>query len=467
MLATSSETPLQRPKKRRKEKDAGLLAEIAQLAGGDSSMTKADDNIAPMVPIEQVLLVPHTELARQFEYWARLLLSDTPTQERDLSESAVLPRIMYRGVTTSSRSISTSTFLITTPTALLDNLTRLDFSRLHTVALDEADEMLNLPGRFKTERELRKWERHPPLVISLVEELLRSDKAGKEVPRTEEKQKDEKRIIAISATANSVFRDWMVRRSGWIGQKGILGERRVDWYDFTTGTDGLATQEMEEESVFEKRGKRLLPPVKVEHLFYRVDGQGALIERTQTDTSGSAGVATDKRTEDPERYMLAVAMLFATERVTHGLVLIPSTTSTTKTIELFRSLGVPAAPVRPTIPSDSAEAVEPLSDDEPRLHVLSINAVRGIDIPSLSHVFILPGLIKDTKDYLHVAGRVGRLSEGAGGTERQMGKVISLIGTGPDGEREERRVRSAWELLGIQGKEGTTSAAEEPIVNRS
>lgn len=57
----------------------------------------------------------------------------------------------------------------------------------------------------------------------------------------------------------------------------------------------------------------------------------------------------------------------------------------------------------------------------PRLLVATVATTRGLDLPSLTHVFVL-GLLeagRGVDSYLHVSGRVGRFG--------RVGKVISVV----------------------------------------
>jgi Helicase conserved C-terminal domain len=71
---------------------------------------------------------------------------------------------------------------------------------------------------------------------------------------------------------------------------------------------------------------------------------------------------------------------------------------------------------------DSATVLGPLSNS-PTLVVVNQTAVRGIDLPAVSHVFIV-GVPEEPVDYLHFSGRVGRL--GSIGEEREK-TVVCLL----------------------------------------
>ena len=70
----------------------------------------------------------------------------------------------------------------------------------------------------------------------------------------------------------------------------------------------------------------------------------------------------------------------------------------------------------------SATTLGPLSNS-PTLIIASQTAVRGIDLPAASHVFIV-GVPEEPVDYLHFSGRVGRL--GAIGEEGEKTVICFL-----------------------------------------
>ena len=266
--------------------------------------------------------------------------------------------------------------------------------------------------------------------------------------RQPDEETSSKRIIVVSATANSVLRDWIVRRSGWIGSRGILGERQLDWYDFS----GLEQQDVnsgeEAQGRLQAVGRTLLPSSDVEHVFYRVDEEGMLVQpedsgpRPASSSPGSSALSSAEKSVriNLEPFFTAVSALFALDRVTSALVIVPSTQSLSKTLDFYHSLEVPATTI---------EDARDLPTDEPRLYVVSASSIRGLDIPALEQVFVLPGTVDDAQSYLHVAGRVGRMGAGQ---RRPKGKVISLVRQNED--RDEGRVKRFWELLGIEGRPG-------------
>jgi late competence protein required for DNA uptake (superfamily II DNA/RNA helicase) len=83
--------------------------------------------------------------------------------------------------------------------------------------------------------------------------------------------------------------------------------------------------------------------------------------------------------------------------------------------------------------------------DNPTLLVSTAATTRGVDLPELSHVFIL-GVAQNRPldSYLHMSGRVGRFGRG--------GKVISILEEGAEGSMkgEETVIQGLFRRLDIK-----------------
>jgi len=209
----------------------------------------------------------------------------------------------------------------------------------------------------------------------------------------------------------------------------------MDWYDFErdANSDEAAQDAGIEQSVYHVEGKKRMPQAEMQHYIVKV-GQDSTESSANPASNTSPGVGGAQ-----DSFIETAAAIFATEEVVSGLLIIGSGHSLTKTLDALRDLEVPATTV-----SEGKD----LPPDEPRLYVHSVDAVRGLDIPNLSHVFLLPGLAEDATPYLHVAGRVGRLTSGG---KRRKGSVYCMVRS--DNKHEELRVNRCWELLGIDGQQ--------------
>ena len=186
----------------------------------------------------------------------------------------------------------------------------------------------------------------------------------------------------------------------------------------------------------------------------------------------------------------AVVSVFVFNVPKYALLIIPSTVSAKRTVEDLRALGVKAInlddyvgkPAKAlhnigvqgsnarspnTLPRDPVEAEQQTAEheseslvDDPIMLVAIQAAVRGIDLPSISHVFIA-GVPESDVEYLHLAGRVGRMGAEAapkGGTK----EVITFLpepnlnprtGGRKALEREKlpkKRLEALWNMIGIK-----------------
>jgi primosomal protein N' len=127
----------------------------------------------------------------------------------------------------------------------------------------------------------------------------------------------------------------------------------------------------------------------------------------------------------------AIATVFALEVPNLALLVLPANGPVQRVVQELRTLGVDARELdlrRKEVPQGGAE--------NPSLLVGTLATSRGLDLPELTHVFLvgmLEGRAVDGRavdSYVHVAGRVGRFG--------RSGKVVSVVEE--DGEERMRRV---------------------------
>lgn len=123
----------------------------------------------------------------------------------------------------------------------------------------------------------------------------------------------------------------------------------------------------------------------------------------------------------------AVAATFALDVPRVALLVLPASAAVRKIIFELRQLGVNAHAfdlvANEASRSHVLSRMDEVSDEDPVLIVATLATVRGIDLPDLTHVFMLgvpEGRSGDA--YLHVAGRVGRFG--------RQGKVITILEEG-------------------------------------
>ena len=158
--------------------------------------------------------------------------------------------------------------------------------------------------------------------------------------------------------------------------------------------------------------------------------------------------------------MEVIATAFALDVPSIALLVLPASASVQRAVYELREMGVNAHSLdllknekgkRYLLHSAST------TQENPTLLVSTLATTRGIDLPELSHVFILgipegPKVTARAVDaYLHIAGRVGRFGRG--------GRVITVVektsgtveetGDGEDGGKDRLGVSEASKMLRI------------------
>jgi superfamily II DNA/RNA helicase len=111
----------------------------------------------------------------------------------------------------------------------------------------------------------------------------------------------------------------------------------------------------------------------------------------------------------------AIATCFALEVPTEALLVLPSSAPVKRAVAELQELGIDALPLDLTKAQAGVVADRKTTRRgnaaEPTLIVASAANIRGMDLPELSHVFLIAnqGLKRD--EYLHIAGRVGRFGK--------------------------------------------------------
>lgn len=146
--------------------------------------------------------------------------------------------------------------------------------------------------------------------------------------------------------------------------------------------------------------------------------------------------------------MEAIATGFALDVPSIALLVIPSSAPVQRAVYELREMGVNAESLDVEIGKKGKNYL--LQTDmgmvraNPRLLVATLATTRGLDLPELSHVFILgvpegPKVNGKSVDaYVHLAGRVGRFG--------RAGRVVTMLGQGRGGE--------GWRMERILGSIG-------------
>ena len=292
------------------------------------------------------------------------------------------------------------------------------------------------------------------------------------------------------------------------GEEGILPSC-LTHYCLVLDEAGFALSQQEEQQTATAMTRGLLPNLR--NLSQRRDSDE--FTRNGWRAESSSGSSTTLRDQDEQQQLdkmiiktsesawvspfndsllRTTAALFAVERASNALAVLPSRWSIRRTRDALEELGVPTSIVGEArlersdmlLPSATATAnyssntvaSSEESTAAPKLFLTHSAAVRGIHLPDLSHVFVLgTEAVQDTVHFAHIAGRAGRLKAAASSpvatgesTQHQRfirpdAKIITLLrGRGGEEQKvaennntitnEEASMQANYRRLGIKLK---------------
>jgi superfamily II DNA/RNA helicase len=88
--------------------------------------------------------------------------------------------------------------------------------------------------------------------------------------------------------------------------------------------------------------------------------------------------------------------------------------------------------------------MEQFKNDETTVMLATPNSVRGLDFPAVTHVYTLYLPMDDPREYVHLAGRVGRVGQ-MGSVRGSGGRVVSILK-----EDEAAKMETLAEELGFE-----------------
>ncbi|KAF8754749.1 helicase superfamily c-terminal domain [Rhizoctonia solani] len=339
--------------------------------------------------------------------------------------------------------------LVSTPGALVDAMTSGQLQLKTTLRRIIVDELRNY---------------HTPEAAQAIDKLLRLMWEGR---------RPKPQMVMMSATLTLHVRSWLFKQNGWMSERvvrihGI--QEKIDGGRADGRLRNLNEEDQEADSSSEEGERGILSgdPEAILGLLDR-EGDGATLGSRpgptyQLPTRLAKGITL------PPSILEAVATSVALDVSHRALLVIPNGVSIGPVVEALRELGVEARtlnlkdeiehvsnrleneqevhskPSSATTSSDRSLAEDEGEDfvSNPTLLVATTTAVRGIDIPTLSHVYIVGGL-ESEEIYRHVAGRAGRFG--------MPGTVISFVGADEAeklvGGTGERRIRKIFERIGV------------------
>lgn len=278
--------------------------------------------------------------------------------------------------------------VIGTPGRILDLMSQgqLPLTGLERLILDEADQALSLPPRYATKRQQEKRVKHPKPAERLLDELssLRHQ------------------TCISSATLNRPLRFFLTKQKGWLNDPLFI--------DLVQGSQLDNTRN-----------------ATVKHHCLVISDDNIRNIQTNKELLLTQKLAEFDDLDD--RMIESVAVLQDLEPVNNGILFIDPTVSVASIKQKLTECDVNAQDIKDYTPNTNT------------LWIATEFTARGVDIPGVSHVFIL-GKPASPTSYLHMAGRTGRLSPNG----FAQGKVIELI---RENGWTESKMLNMYELLNI------------------
>ncbi|KAG9100779.1 hypothetical protein FS749_012893 [Ceratobasidium sp. UAMH 11750] len=453
----------------------------------------------PHLGITTLYVVPHRDLAYQIESWCQKLVPEGSTDTLT-SPVQVLARPHVDSVLASLKKTQPR-ILIATPGALIDAMAHpkhplmLHLS-IQRIIVDEVDVVMNIPKRYQ---EVRLSRRHRPEAVQAIDHIL------EDIWRL---KRPKPQMVMMSATLWMHVRKWLFAQNGWMAERvvrldGVKSSRgeddgfvsgnndRIVHSAVAVGPDGtLRNAQVANDD--ENPGLEIEPGILTHDpalVLAAIPNQGTtptdVYDRLSDASHDANHTASHPSTNQsiPPSVLEAIATSVALDVTNRAMCVVPAGLSVVPVVEAFRKLGVEArllslrdeiehisrpneegastnltssAPTSVSAASDGKNNRTPTassavtSKDEPSpnptLLVTNTSSVRGLDIPTLSHIYIIGG-VGSSADYRHIAGRVGRF--------RMPGAVVSFVDAAGTknivgGSTGERRLLNFYKQIGAK-----------------
>ncbi|KAG5647626.1 hypothetical protein DXG03_008979 [Asterophora parasitica] len=421
--------------------------------------------------ITSLVLVPHRDLAHQLYHWIARMASATEDPVDITSIAQVIVRDGQAHLTDGLRALRNDPphILIGTPQAVMDVYKKdpasLQLSSLSSVVVDEVDYLIETAPKKDPSKSFhkaavkasRKLLAHPGVTRQLLDVIFarrkglneeRQDEAGytQYQRRTEIAAGDNRRteglpqLVLSSATLRRHLTNYLYEESGWLNKDNLLkvkgaGRARVvhEKKDTTEmyphdglGGNGILHSVL---LVSDERIENIAGAVPVEsesEYLQPIDAQALFGSEAEAEPVVSEPEWVEKYAGTPTPFnpnaMEAIATAFALDVPSVALLVLPSTSPVQRAVYELREMGINARRVEGR--SDLLRG-DGSGQDNATLLVSTLATTRGLDLPELTHVFILgipdgPTVNGKTVDaYVHLAGRVGRFGRG--------GKVVTVV----------------------------------------
>ncbi|CAA7259950.1 unnamed protein product [Cyclocybe aegerita] len=417
--------------------------------------------------VTTLFIVPHRDLAFQLLHWIERLTSALAPRP----PLASIAQVLVRGGSKSHELLVAEIreraphILICTPQALMEvyktDAEVLQLSTLSAVVVDEVDYLVETVARKDPkksylkafEKARRKVELHPGQTREILDIIYAQRKALSENPYIPEEDEENEhhsvgewrnaaeeearipQLILSSATLRVGLKNYLFEESKWVNSHNLVkifaekgsGPREAG----STPVKGGRGNILHSILVVSADGVRNVEGAVASAPFPQEERQ--VFEEVEEEAVSAEEYYNEKydRTESPfdPVALEAVAAGFALDVPSAALLVVPSSAPVQRAVYELRRLGVNAHGLD-LLAEERGRAYLNHGGDgvvraNPVLLVATLATTRGLDLPELTHVFVLglpcgPSVNGRAVDaYMHIAGRVGRFG--------RRGRVVSVV----------------------------------------
>ncbi|KAI9305549.1 P-loop containing nucleoside triphosphate hydrolase protein [Cunninghamella echinulata] len=372
-------------------------------------------------------ITPNQELAHQINYWLQQL---------------------------NNNDKNPSNIIVDTPAHLLEQFnhcgpTSFSLKDIQCIVIDEVDQALRLPKRHAPLKQQKMRQLHPKPTQLLLNAILSHHQQ-----QSKNKGILKPQIIVSSATLNRPLRYWL-QQEGWVKDPIFI--------DITRGHQIPSSSSIENAT-----NTTTISSLPVNHYCLLLDEDSirnikspSLInekEGEELESSNNNNNNNDQKSlnfdDTDDRMIDSISILHQVEQpwMKNSILFVDNSISIKNIQQQLASYNIIAKDIREAVTDrrhyhHSSKEKENESERKNTFWIATEFTARGIDLPNISHVFIL-GNPSSIASYLHMAGRTGRLGQhhhrnGCGG------KVISLI---RDHGKSEAKMLNMYKLMNINVK---------------
>lgn len=394
-----------------------------------------------------LFIVPHRDLAYQLLHWIESIVRELKPEPKLTSIVQVLVRGSEKSHEKLMEEIEETPphILICTPQAFLEvhkmDSEAMQLGRLSTVVVDEVDYLVPTVVKDRKnsywkayEKASKKIRMHPGPTREILDKIYarrkelwenqydpEEDEEGRynsveEWRNSVEAEEEIPQLVMSSATLRVHLKDYLFGESGWLNGYNLVKINGV--------IPGAAQGEEKKKSGKTEHSILVVSDTGVRNVdgaVERLSEECEMGREAEGEADGIRPITQTRVYDTPSPFnpvaLEAIAAAFALDVPAFALLVLPSSAPVRRAVHELQSLGVNAQGL------DMLDGRVRTAD--PTLLVATLATTRGLDLPSLTHVFVLgipegPAVSGLTVDaYLHVSGRVGRFG--------RSGRVVSVV----------------------------------------